>query len=332
VTPGRSFEERLERYRRLATGGVMDYLPDKEPRDYLWDIAASYPLRPAKGLRPALCIATCRAFGGDIRSVVHCAVALELLHNAFLVHDDVEDGSQTRRGAPTLSAEHGVPLAVNAGDALNALALRVLMDGAAVLGPSATLGVFAEIERMVRESVEGQALELGWVRDNVDGLSEEDYMRMVLKKTCWYTTIAPCRIGAFVATAGALDLDVFNEFGFFMGAAFQIQDDLLKLEPDVREGKRTLMLVHAQRAASTRDRERLRDYLGSPPPRRTRREIRWVLDLIESTGAADAARTCAKELATAARSRFDAVYGPLPESEDKRLVGDLVAYVVERDV
>ncbi len=76
------------------------------------------------------------------------------------------------------------------------------MENMGSLGPTLTWRVFEEIEHMVSESVEGQALELGWVRDNACGLSDGDYLRMILKKTCWYTCIHPCRIGGLIGPAG----------------------------------------------------------------------------------------------------------------------------------
>ena len=191
------------------------------------------------------------------------ATAIEMLHNAFLVHDDVEDESELRRGQPTMHAEHGVPLAVNAGDMLNALSLRMLRENLPALGATLTWRVFDEFDHMMQESLEGQAMELGWVRDNRCDLTEEDYLRMVLKKTCWYSFIHPCRIGALIATRDAVDLDRFNRFGYYLGAAFQIQDDLLNLTGDqnrygkeiggdLLEGKRTLMLIHLFKHADPR--------------------------------------------------------------------------------
>ena len=336
-------EERLARYKKLTTAQLLSYVPSKEPRRYLWDLVLAYPLRAGKGLRPGLCLATCRAFGGEIATGLHCAVSLELFHNAFLVHDDVEDDSEHRRGEPTLNAEHGLPIAVNVGDALNVLSIRPLMDNLRLLGPTVTLSVFDEIEHMVRESVEGQALELGWVRDNVVGLSERDYLRMTLKKTCWYTCIQPCRLGALVATGGELELDVFNEFGFFMGAAFQIQDDLLNLVGDegrygkeiggdIAEGKRTLMLLHAYNNAGRAERERLHTFLATPRRERDGASIAWVFALMEHTGAFERAQICARELAVAAQERFEVAYGDLPESPDKRMIRELVTYMIERDL
>ncbi|HVR06052.1 MAG TPA: polyprenyl synthetase family protein [Solirubrobacteraceae bacterium] len=336
-------EQRLAHYKELTIAQLLRYVPDKEPRRYLWDLVTAYPRRAGKGLRPGLCLATCRAFGGEIAAGLHCAVGLELFHNAFLVHDDVEDDSEHRRGEPTLHAAHGLPIAVNVGDAMNVLSLRPLMENLRLLGPSVTLQVFDEIEHMVRESVEGQALELGWVRDNAVALSERDYLRMTLKKTCWYTCIHPCRLGALVATGGGVDLDTFNEFGFFMGAAFQIQDDLLNLlgdegrygkeiGGDIAEGKRTLMLIHAYDHAAQDARERLHAFLASPRCERSDADIAWVHALMERTGAFERARICARELAQAAAERFELAYGELPESPDKRMIRELVGYMIERDL
>src|SRR5689334_3238593 len=92
----------------------------------LYDLLADYPFREGKGLRPAICFAACRAAGGRSEQAQLSATALELFHNAFLVHDDVEDGSEFRRGKVTMLRAHGVPIAVNVGDATNVLALEPL--------------------------------------------------------------------------------------------------------------------------------------------------------------------------------------------------------------
>ena len=165
-------------------------------------------------MRPSICIATARAFGARSSEAVRSAVAIELLHNAFLVHDDIEDESEMRRGEPALHSLHGVPLALNAGDAMLLLSLRPLLDNRRSLGPRLALDVLLETERMARESAEGQAMELGWRRDNVMELEDEDYFAMVLKKTSWLAVIYPMRVGAMIGTRGKADLDQFIRFGF----------------------------------------------------------------------------------------------------------------------
>ena len=245
----------LGRYQALTLESLRKVLPDKEPRRHLYDLVPSYLVRSAKGFRPGLCIATCRAFGGSVTDVLRSASVIELLHNAFLVHDDVEDESDLRRGWPTLSAEHGVAIAVNVGDAMNVLSIKTLAKNREILGSRLAWLILMEVEHMVCEAVEGQAMEVGWIRDNACTLTEDDYLRMVLKKTSWYTCICPCRIGSIVATRGSVQPDRFNRFGCYLGAAFQIQDDLLNLTGDgdlygkehggdILEGKRTLILIH----------------------------------------------------------------------------------------
>src|SRR5450432_1210681 len=121
-----TLESQIASYRDLVVPVIAESIPHREPRRHLYDLITEHLSRAGKGIRPALCIATCRAFGGTAEQALPSAAALELLHNAFLVHDDIEDGSEYRRGRPTLHLEHGVPLAVNTGDAMNALSLRVL--------------------------------------------------------------------------------------------------------------------------------------------------------------------------------------------------------------
>jgi geranylgeranyl diphosphate synthase type II len=336
-------EASLEAYRTVAVRQLLARVPDREPRRYLYDLIPSYPTRPGKGLRPGLCMASCRAFGGSTQAVIDSAVAIELFHNAFLVHDDLEDGSLMRRGGPTLHREHGLPIAVNVGDAMNVLSIRVLMDNLVTLGPRLTWQVFGEIEHMVRESVEGQAMELGWIRDNVVTLTEADYLRMNLKKTCWYTCIHPCRIGALIGTGGSIAPESFDRFGYYMGAAFQIQDDLLNLigersrygkeiGGDIWEGKRTLVLIHLLNACDSRELGRLRRFLSKPRSDRTARQVRSVYRLLDKYGSIDYARSAARQLAGAALREFFVAYRDARDSEDKRFIEGVVLYMVERDV
>ncbi len=232
-------ERRLAEYRDLTYQALRKQLPSREPRRYLYDVIFDQLSRAGKGLRPALCIATCRAFGGSLEQALPSAVSIELLHNAFLVHDDIEDGSLYRRNRAALYVEEGLPLALNVGDAMNALSVASLIENIPVLGAELAYRIFHESLHLILQSVEGQALELGWTRDNVLALDEDDYLRMVLKKTCWYTCIHPCRIGALIGSAGRVDADRFNLFGFLLGAAFQIQDDILNLvgdRIDLRQG------------------------------------------------------------------------------------------------
>jgi geranylgeranyl diphosphate synthase type II len=331
----------LDEYGAVTRQALARYLAPRPPERHLYDLVADYPRRGGRMLRPSLCIATARAFGADLDDAVHVAAALELLHNAFLVHDDVEDESHERRGRPTMHALHGVPIAVNVGDALALLGLRALMDGRTRLGPRLTMEVLEEAERMARESIEGQAIELGWRRDNTTTLSPSDYLQMVLKKTCWYTTLFPMRVGALIGARGEVPLDRFLRFGFFLGAAFQIQDDLLNLagDPvrygkelagDLEEGKRTLMLIHALTAASPEDRARMETFLAASRAERSTTDVTWMADRLDACGALDHARQTAHALAGAASHEFETLYASVPDSRDRRFIAALPAWVLAR--
>ncbi len=208
----------LAEYGALVRAWLPDYLPKGEPARWLYDLLPDYPHRGGKMMRPAILMATARAFGAPVELAIKSAVALELLHNALLIHDDIQDDSEERRGKPALNVRLGVPLALNVGDGLALASLRPLAENLETLGPRLTLAVYAETERMAWESCEGQAMELGWRRDNVEGVSADDYLVMVMKKTCWMSTIYPLRVGALIATRGAFDLDAMTRLGFFLGA------------------------------------------------------------------------------------------------------------------
>jgi geranylgeranyl diphosphate synthase, type II len=330
----------LDEYGTLTRKRLLEYLPEGEPRSYLYALVADYPRRGGKMLRSSLCLATARALGASVDEAIASAVAIELMHNALLVHDDIEDDSEQRRGTPTLHALHGIPLALNAGDALGLLSLRPLKDNVHRLGPDLARRIFDETERVAWESTEGQALELGWRRENRTDACDEDYLRMVLQKTCWLTTIHPLRVGCIIGARGRLPLDPLIRIGFFFGAAFQIQDDLLNLEGgerygkepngDLLEGKRTLMLIHALRTARPADRRRLARFLGSPRALRTTAEVAWVRELLDRSGALEHARAVARGLAGAALFEFDEYFADIPDSRDLRFMRNLLTWVLRR--
>lgn len=304
----------LKEYGALTRSALKQYLPNKEPRRYLYDLVADYPQRGGKMMRPSICIASCKALGGTAEDALLCAVSLELLHNALLIHDDIEDESEERRGKPTMHEMHGIPLAINVGDTLTLLSLRPLFDNQRNLGPSLTFKIIEETETVAMESAEGQALELGWRHENVVDVTESDYLEMVLKKTCWLATIYPLRVGAIIGSRGRVDPDRFTRFGFFLGAVFQIQDDLLNLvgdesygkerNGDLWEGKRTLMLIHLLNVCSEDERIRITAHLAKQRHEMQLADVDWLRSTMERYGSIDYARQVAHGIAGAAMEEF----------------------------
>jgi geranylgeranyl diphosphate synthase, type II len=333
--------EVLEEYGALARQRIESYLAMREPRRYLYDLVADYPNRGGRMLRASLCIASARAHGGSQEEAVGSAAAIEMLHNAFLIHDDIEDESDRRRGRPCLPALYGVPASLNAGDALAILSLQPLLDNRAVLGPSVAWDILEEAARTARESVEGQAIELGWRRDNVIDLDVIDYLQMILKKTCWYTAIYPCRVGALIGTRHRPESELFIRFGYFLGAAFQIQDDILNLvgdegrygkerNGDLWEGKRTVMMIYLLQRATPHERAQLAELLRRPRDERTIAEIRWVRECMAAYRVIEDARRLANELAGVAEHWAACLLTDLPPTRDRRFIEALPRWVIER--
>src|SRR6478752_6185275 len=263
--------------KEACDGEITRLYGGEDPPSGLRDLILDYPRRGGKALRPTLSIVACLGLGGHLEAILPTAATLELYHNAFLIHDDIEDQSWWRRGKPTLHIDHGIPIAVNVGDAMLSLSLQPLLDNVERVGLGPALRILRAIATMTRRTVEGQAIELEWVRSNAWRLDDADYLEMVELKTSWYSFITPLQAGAVAAGADPDQLAQLESLGRHLGAAFQITDDLLNLRADPEdygkeiggdlwEGKRTLMLLHALRSAQPRDRERAVETLARRRP------------------------------------------------------------------
>jgi geranylgeranyl pyrophosphate synthase/uncharacterized protein with NAD-binding domain and iron-sulfur cluster len=337
------FLDRLGWYREMLADTLESGIPTSEPQRHLYGLVKDFLDRAGKGLRPALCIATTRALGGRTEDALPAAAGLEMLHNAFLVHDDIEDGSDSRRGVPTMHRRVGVPIAVNTGDAMNALAMRLFRKTGERLGPAAAMRIFQEVDHMVVETLEGQAMELGWVRDNDLTIGADDYLRLVLKKTAWYSFIHPMRIGAIVARGDDRDLGRFDRFGYLLGLAFQITDDVLNLNGNVArygkeingdlwEGKRTLLVTHALSHANRTDRAWMSNFLARPRERRLPREVFRLHQIIAGSGGIQWAQQAAATFADAAAREFDtSAFAGVPANPDLDWLRACVGYLTSRD-
>jgi geranylgeranyl diphosphate synthase type II len=335
-------KDMLAKYGAETLKGIKHFIPDKEPRKYLYDLMVDYPNRGGKGFRPGICIAACKAFGGTADLALNSAITLELLHNAFLIHDDVEDESIYRRNKATMHQSSSQAIAINVGDAMNVIGLYPLFKNKEKLGPKIAEKIFLEIMHMTTESVEGQAMELGWRKDNVCTLKDDDYLRMILKKTCWYTCIHPIRIGAIIGSHGAVDADSFNRLGYFMGTAFQIQDDVLNLVAeekkygkeiggDIIEGKRTLMLIHLLQHCTPEELSVIKDFLSIPIRERKNKAASWILQLMRRYGSINYSKNISKYMAGAAIKEFYTLFSKLPDSTDKSFIESIILYMINRD-
>ncbi len=302
-----------------------------EPEE-LYKLMSDYPLRGGKSIRPFLCLQGAEVVGGERKDAMPFALAAELLHNFSLVHDDIEDGSRTRRGEPCLHLLHGEPLAINAGDGLFSLAFEALHSS------SLPTDVVCEASSLLAATAttmcEGQALDIQWQKEK-HFPSEKEYLNMIYKKT-GVLIATSLELGAIAGGGKAEEREILREFGSSLGIAFQIQDDLLDLTGDekvvgkslgndVVTGKRTLVAIHAMEKANPRDMKRMREILDSRE--NSRKETDECIKLFREYGAIDHAKKTASSLVHESEKRVDA----LPPSDAKKTLLELAEFVVKRE-
>lgn len=211
-----------------------------------------------KRMRPMLCLLLCEACGGLWEQALPAAAAIELLHNFSLIHDDIEDGDETRRGRPTLWTIWGEAQAINTGDALFSLSqlamLRLMERGV----PAATV-IQAQtlFNKTCLALTGGQHLDIGFEQRN--DVTVDDYLAMIRGKTAALVTCS-CELGALIADASPVQREAVVQFGLNLGLAFQVRDDILGIwgnpdltgkaaGADIARRKKSLPIVHGMSAS-----------------------------------------------------------------------------------
>jgi len=283
---------------------LADVVPASKKPFEVYGICSEFLARGGKRLRPLLCLSSCELCGGEIQDSLSAACAIELFHNFTLIHDDIEDNSQMRRAKPCLHIAHGLPLAINAGDGLFMLVWEC------------TLGIKApytlKAQKILLDSftsvLEGQALELAWHNSNRWNITTKDYLEMAGGKTASLIR-ASCHVGAFLAGADSKQQDALCTYGWNIGLAFQIQDDILNLigdekkykkeiGGDIREGKRTLMVIDCLNKMPVKDATKLRGFLGKNGIKHE--DVLWCIDQLKTHGSIDYAQAYSKTLCKSA--------------------------------
>lgn len=227
-----------------------------------------------KRLRPLLCALATEACGGEARRAVPIAVALELLHNFTLIHDDIEDGDQIRHHRPTVWKLWGEAQAINAGDGMHVLAYTALLELRRCDVPDALVTNLLQLMASTSLIItEGQHLDLAFERR--DDVTPADYLDMIGRKSAALLSAATA-MGALVAEAPAAAVDALGEYGYQLGMAFQIRDDVLgiwgtaettgKPANDLKRRKKTLPSIYALARAEEADRQALRHLFECDQP------------------------------------------------------------------
>ncbi len=284
-----------------------------------------------KRIRPALCLVTCEVLGGDSEQAAYFAAAVELMHNMFLMHDDIADGDEIRRDKPAVWKQFGLGNGINAGDYLLAAALKAVRQSH--VDPSVCSRLTELFIATLLRTIEGQALDINQRCDA--RFTVEDYLRTTELKTGHYLVLGMLG-GALIAGAPEVTIQSLKKLGENMGPAFQIRDDLIDLTAgkgrggvigsDIREGKASVLYAHALAHSMPDEQERLLEIMARPREETTDEEVSWVVDLYMRCGSPVFASETADALIAKAHEVLD--YLPI---EQQPALRELASYMAERN-
>jgi geranylgeranyl diphosphate synthase type I len=322
--------EILGQYKADVETELERHLPrNGEPSEFymaVWDLLD----RGGKRFRPALTFLGCESVGGRKEEAVSAAAAVELLHNMTLIHDDIEDQSELRRGKPCIHKIYGVPTAINAGDAM-LIKVFEIADSSRISAERCQR-LIARIAERAYQITWGQAFEFSmWNRKQ---FTEKEVIRLLRFKTGALTALST-EAGAISGGGSQEQLETLGEFGETVGIAFQIVDDILNVAGDVkeygkeiggdiREGKKTVMAAHVLTTASPRDRKTFTRFLGKK--KISKSEIRKVIELYDKYDSVKYAKSLAETYLTTALATLK----PLPMSDARANLTAIAEFLVSR--
>lgn len=322
-----SFYQRYDEYREIIDRRLASVI-DRDQPVTMYEPARYVLSGGGKRIRPVLAMLACQAAGGDPNDAVEAGVAVEILHNFTLVHDDIMDRADTRRGRETVHRKWDENIAILVGDELMGIAYKTLLN--------TEKGDVRAITRIFTDGVievcEGQSYDKEF--ENLPTVTEEQYLMMIEKKTGWLVAIS-AEIGAIIGGATAEQRDALVEYARCVGRAFQVQDDLLDVVADeeklgkpvggdIIEGKKTWLLVNALQHAEGEDLALLQRVAN-----RTAAQdglVAKVTQVYDRLGVLDSAREkIAQDTAAAARALQS-----LEDNEGRSMLGWLAQMLLER--
>jgi geranylgeranyl diphosphate synthase type I len=340
MTDSDRVKEAITTRRDIVNEAIAEQLPVQKPERlyaasrYLLD-AGGKRLRPTILLLAAEAITDVEPLAADYRSfptlsgaeidILSAAVSIEVIQSFTLIHDDIMDDDDLRRGVPAVHREYDLETAILAGDTLYSKAFEYMLD----TGAPADCSVEAldELATTCTEICEGQALDVDF--ENREDVTADEYLEMVEFKTA-VLYAAAAAIPAILVGADAETVDALHGYGLDIGRAFQIQDDLLDLTvssedlgkrrgSDLIEGKRTIITLHA--------RDHGVDVETLVPPNPTEADIEAAVSQLQATGSIEFAREMAQDLVENGKTRLQT----LPENEPQRLLTEIADFLVERE-
>jgi geranylgeranyl diphosphate synthase, type I len=333
MSSGNEIKKKLVKNAEPVNEFISNILTSRNPES-LYDASRYLISAGGKRLRPYLTVKACEAVGGLAKYAIPFAASLEILHNFTLVHDDVMDHDDLRRGKPTVHKKFGEPMAILAGDLLFAKVYQAILDHAPPhMSSDEVVLSLAKMTDAIVLLCEGQALDISYPQ--AMDVTEKDYIEMIGGKTS-ALFMACAEVGAIAGQASKAQIAALGRFAWDAGLAFQIVDDILGITADesklgkpvgsdIREGKKTLIMIHALANADKAQMKVLKTSVGVHDA--SKESIDAVVKTIEEIGSIKYAKD---EAGKYTASAFESIKD-IPEGPSKQELVDLVNYFVQRD-
>lgn len=302
----------------------------------IWDFLS----RGGKRWRPVLFLLITEAIGGNLKKVKDFVVISELIHEGTIIIDDIIDQGELRRGKPCLHKIFGVDIALNAGNFLYFLPLLALIKNRKKFKPEILIKAYETyIQEMTNLSL-GQGTDIYWQKGKVEKIDEEEYLQMCAFKTGCLSRLAAKM--AVILSEGSKELaEKIGRMAEAIGVAFQIQDDILDLTlkgrerekfgksfgQDIKDGKRTLMVIHTLKRANQKDKKRLLEILDKQTDNLD--EVKEAIGLINKYNSVEYTKRVAQKIVSHAWAGLNKL---LPESKAEKRLKDFINYLITRKI
>lgn len=298
----------------------------------LYHAAEHLIIHGGKRLRPFMVIESCKILGGKTSDALPAASAVEMVHNFTLVHDDIMDNDEIRHGVSTVHKKFGMPIAILAGDVLFSKAFQVVTKSN--LSANSISQLISRLAKACVDVCEGQLLDIKMAEEKKIP-TQKEYVNMISKKTAALFDVS-CAMGAICASNKEKDILNLSSFGRNLGIAFQITDDLIGVmgnpkltkKPvgnDLREGKKSLPILLAIKAARGKDKKTIQKAFGNS--KISKKNLDETVNVIRSLGIEENVRNQALKYAEKAEKSLENYSG-----HSKKELVKLLDFVVKRSV
>lgn len=336
-----TFKDFVERYKEKVYSTIVSNLPNLEPKEYS-DIVRVYIDRKGQYRRPSYVILGSLLYGGSDEEAILPAAVQQLTEDYFLIHDDIMDKNEERRGGKAAHVLYGVDAAILGGDTVHAVSWYTAVKASHALGPERGKRYFEKFSDIMFTTHMGQYkdLKLG-SKEDITKFTLEEYYSSIHAKSAYYSVYGPLQCGAIVANQPDEVIESIKEYATPVGNAFQIKDDILdcvstpeklgkSIGTDILSNTKTIILWHAVQNASAATLEKLRKIYSKKPGEKTAEEVAWVINTFKELGSIDYAEKTALSMVQESIDKFNKNTAFIKDPKIKELALDALTNAVVR--